>query len=58
MPQADDHGPTWSPDGSQLVFYSNREGNWDIFITTINGESLTNLTNTPSRDEQTPAWRP
>jgi Tol biopolymer transport system component len=55
---ANDHGPTWSPDGQLIVFYSNREGNWDIFSITLDGEIINNLTQTPSRDEQTPAWRP
>ncbi len=55
---ADDHGPTWAPDGQSIVFYSNREGNWDIFSTTLDTLSIENLTQTPSRDEQTPAWRP
>lgn len=55
---ANDHGPTWTPDGQQLVFYSNREGNWDIFSTSLDGEKVINLTQTPERDEQTPAWRP
>ena len=58
LPLADDHGPTWSPNGQQLVFYSNREGNWDIFVTTVDGQTVLNLTQTPTRDEQTPAWRP
>ncbi len=24
--------PAWSPDGSQIVFSSNREGNWELYI--------------------------
>lgn len=55
---ADDHGPTWSPDGQALVFYSNREGNWDVFSTSLDGQTVLNLTQTANRDEQTPAWRP
>jgi len=56
---ANDHGPTWSPDGKMLVFYSNRENiQWDIFSTTLDGQIVNNLTQTPNRDEQTPAWRP
>ncbi|MDM8532117.1 hypothetical protein QUF63_13175 [Anaerolineales bacterium HSG25] len=57
-PQANDHGPTWAPDGQQVVFYANREGNWDIYSTTLDGATVVNLTNTASRDEQTPSWRP
>ncbi|MDX1520388.1 MAG: hypothetical protein R3264_02020 [Anaerolineae bacterium] len=55
---ADDHGPTWAPDGQSILFYSNREGNWDIFSTTLDGQTVINLSQTPERDEQTPAWRP
>lgn len=55
---ADDHGPVWSPDGRRLVFYSNRAGNWDLFVMTDNGESVINLTNSPDMDEQAPSWRP
>jgi len=56
---ANDHGPTWLPDGQMLVFYSNRENiQWDIFSTTLDGQIVNNLTQTPNRDEQTPAWRP
>lgn len=55
---ADDHGPVWSPDGQRLVFYSNREGNWDLFVMAANGETVVNLTNSPDVDEQAPSWRP
>ncbi|HHJ05903.1 MAG TPA: hypothetical protein ENK24_00215, partial [Anaerolineae bacterium] len=58
MSYANDHGPVWSPDGEQLMFYSNREGSWDIFITHLDGSGVVNLTNTPDVDEQTPVWRP
>ena len=58
VPYADDHGPVWSPDGQRLVFYSNREGNWDLFTMTATGENVINLTKSPELDEQAPDWRP
>ena len=48
----------WSPDGQRLLFYSNRTGNWDLFVMSATGENVINLTNTPDIDELAPAWRP
>ena len=42
--------PAWSPDGKSLLFQSNRDGNFEIYRVTTNGEELTNLTNDPSND--------
>ena len=58
VPYADDHGPVWAPDDQRLVFYSNREGNWDLYSVDLQGTNTRNLTQTPDIDEQTPAWRP
>jgi TolB protein len=58
FPGAADHGPVWSPDGRQIMFYSNRTGNWDIFVISSDGQNVINLTNTPDVDEQEPFWRP
>jgi TolB protein len=58
LPYADEHGPVWSPDGHRLLFYSNREGNWDVFVMAATGENVLNLTRTPDVDEQAPTWRP
>ena len=27
--------PAWSPDGTRLLFESNRDGNWDIYMVTV-----------------------
>ena len=39
-----DHEPVWSPDGTQIVFVSTREGDLDIFIMDKDGSNLTRLT--------------
>ncbi len=49
--------PAWSPDGSQLLFASDRYGSFDIFLHTDEGEPL-NLTNNANADDVHPAWSP
>jgi Tol biopolymer transport system component len=41
---ADDVMPAISPDGRNIVFASNRSGNWDIWMMSINGGAATQLT--------------
>lgn len=47
----------WSPDSSQLVFASTRNGNWDLYIINADGTDLTRLTYDEGNDYQ-PSWRP
>ncbi|MPZ51805.1 MAG: hypothetical protein GEU79_03575 [Acidimicrobiia bacterium] len=48
----------WSPDGSRLVFVSDRDGNPDVFVMNADGSDVTNLTpNTPGHAEF-PTWSP
>ena len=49
--------PAWSPDGSQILFVSNREGTEDIFVMDADGNNVRNLTDSPSRDKQA-SWSP
>ena len=39
--------PRWSPDGSQIAFYSQRFGNWEIWTIKPDGSGLEQLTETP-----------
>ena len=42
--QAEDMMPVWSPDGRQLVFASNRHGNFDLFVMPAAGGEAVRLT--------------
>ena len=46
-----------SPDGSRLVFESNRSGNWDIYTMKPDGTELVRLTDNPAADVG-PIWSP
>jgi len=49
--------PTWSPDGAQVAFHSNRNGNMEIYVMDANLSELTRLTNNEAND-MFPAWSP
>ena len=50
-------GPAWSPDGRQIAFVSDRDGNWEIYVMNADGSSQTNLTN-DLPDDTGPVWSP
>ncbi|MCA9888428.1 MAG: PD40 domain-containing protein [Anaerolineae bacterium] len=51
--------PDWSPDGSQIVFTSEREDHVaNIFIMDADGSNQTNLTNDSSVKDRYPSWSP
>ena len=56
-PQMTAAQPAWSPDGSRLLFVSNRDGNNEIYIMKADGTNVINLTSNPAND-QFPAWSP
>jgi Tol biopolymer transport system component len=49
--------PTWSPDGAQFAFASNRNGNFDIYVRRVEGGQEVNVTSDPAEDFQ-PALSP
>jgi len=42
----------FSPDGSKIVFVSDRDNNYEIYIMNFNGSEFKNLTNNPSVDSE------
>ena len=53
-----DSDPNWSPTGSQITFWSNRDdGNAEVYVMDRDGTNQTRLTNDPGLDIS-PAWSP
>jgi serine/threonine protein kinase/Tol biopolymer transport system component len=50
--------PAWSPDGTQIAFSSNRDGDWDIYRVNADGSDLHNLTNRDAKSDLAPSWSP
>ena len=42
---------------TRIVFDTNRDENWEIYVIGVNGTNLIRLTNHPS-DDEIPVWRP
>lgn len=55
--RANNLGGAISPDGSQLLFSSDKDGNLDIYLASANGGNPKRLTNTPASDMY-PSWSP
>ncbi|MEW6363286.1 MAG: LpqB family beta-propeller domain-containing protein [Acidobacteriota bacterium] len=54
---AGDFGPAWSPDGTKIAFYSDRDGNAEIYVMNADGSGQTRLT-TNSVPDVSPSWSP
>jgi TolB protein len=47
----------WSPDGAQIAFYSDHDGDFDIYLMNRDGSHLRALTHNTFIDSQ-PVWSP
>jgi CxxC motif-containing protein (DUF1111 family) len=56
-PTSDERNPAWSPDGTQIAFHTDRDGNMEIYKMTSSGGAQTRLTNDPVWDMD-PTWSP
>lgn len=52
-----DRYPSWSPDGKQIAFETNRNGNWDIYVMNPDGSDQKPLTSGKA-DDRFPSWSP
>jgi TolB protein len=52
-----DFWSSWSPDGKYILFYSNRDGNNEIYRMDADGKNQINISNHPSND-YLPCWSP
>ncbi|MEE2991059.1 MAG: hypothetical protein VX715_10625, partial [Planctomycetota bacterium] len=52
-----DMRPRWSPDGSQILFTSNRDGNYEIYMMGADGNELERLTDHGEQDDYA-CWHP
>jgi len=55
--ESDDLSPVWSPDGTQIAFASNRDGDWDIYVMDTDGTNIRQLTDSPGIETK-PSWSP
>ena len=40
----------WSPDGTQILFHTDRDGNVEVYVMNADGSNQINLTNSPETD--------
>ncbi|MEM7101371.1 MAG: amidohydrolase family protein [Pseudomonadota bacterium] len=54
-----DSQPSFSPDGTKIAFISDRSGNDEVWVLTLESEALTQLSKTNGRTEMaSPSWSP
>ena len=52
-----DNEPAWSPDGTRIAFWSNRDGGKEIYVMDADGSNVKRLTNNLA-DDVNPSWSP
>ncbi len=51
------YDPVWSPNGEQILFYSNLDGDYEIYVMNKDGKNLIQLTDNDVPDGE-PSWSP
>ena len=59
-PDKESANPAWSPDGKRIAFESNRDGNYEIYVTDTDDSKVRRLTHTKgkSKSSENPDWSP
>lgn len=53
----DDRYASYSPNGQQILFESNRDGNWELYLMNLDGTNQQRLTQNEANDRR-PSWHP
>ncbi|HEX6342310.1 hypothetical protein [Umezawaea sp.] len=55
---SDESWPTFSPDGTQVAFSGDRDGDREVYRMPVAGGAVTRVTDEPNGDAGEPAWNP
>ncbi len=56
--KARDRGPSWAPDGKEILFYSDRAGGYELWLIRPDGSGLRQLTHQGNGSTNFPQWAP
>jgi Tol biopolymer transport system component len=51
-----DDDPVWSPDGRQIAYESDTDGDFDVWVMNVDGSGAVNLTDSNASTDWSPDW--